>query len=78
MRIELGSRTMETHKNIKRIFDHVTRNALARNTGKQLDLTGARFALRRARGPWYWPFKESDKRFRARILETITKAGQDD
>ena len=39
--------------------------------GEILDSVGLGYGIIRYPGCWYWPFKESDKRFRKRCLATI-------
>lgn len=56
----------------RRMLARVISDALQMNKGKQLDMTASMHGVKRQRGPWYWPFKESDAKLRARILEKIT------
>lgn len=56
----------------RRMLTRVISDALQMNNGKQLDMTASMHGVKRARGPWYWPFKESDAKLRTRILEKIT------
>lgn len=40
---------------------------------KALDALAEKYSIKRTRGPWYWPFRESDTKLRARVLERITQ-----
>lgn len=47
------------------------RATISKASGSDLDHCAECYSVRRAPGKWYWPFKESDKKLRRRLMSIL-------